>query len=243
MDPIKQFNLEKKSRIEEYGNDTDFKRLSREWLFKSFSKQYEYNFTWLGRPIIQYPCDIIAIQELIWEVKPDLIIETGIAHGGSIIFSASMLEILGNGSVIGIDIDIRKHNRNEIENHPMFKRIRILEGSSIDQVIIQQIKEIADTKQRILVFLDSNHTHDHVLNELKLYSKFVSLDSYIVVFDTFVEDLPEELSNNRPWGKGNNPKTAVWEFLKTNSDFIIDKKIEQKLLVTAAPDGFLRKIK
>jgi cephalosporin hydroxylase len=243
MEPIKQFEREKKARIDSYSTDKQLQNISKEWLQESFKKQYEYNFTWLGRPIIQYPCDIIAMQELIWEVKPDLIIETGIAHGGSIIFSASMLEIIGNGLVIGIDIDIRKHNRTEIENHSMFKRIKFIEGSSIDPIIIQQIKKIAETKHRILVFLDSNHTHEHVLQELKLYSQFVSKDSYIIVFDTFVEDLPEEFSENRPWGRGNNPKTAVWEFLKTNSDFIMDKNIELKLLVTSAPDGYLRRVK
>lgn len=243
MDPVKQFEKEKEDRIENYSKDKLLKQISYEWLKESFKKQYEYNFTWLGRPIIQYPGDIIALQEIIWKVKPDLIIETGIAHGGSIIFSASMLEIIGNGSVIGIDIDIRKHNRFEIENHPMFKRIKLIEGSSIDPIIIQQIRKIIENKQRTLVFLDSNHTHEHVLQELKLYSPFVSKDSYIVVFDTFVEDLPEEFSSDRPWGKGNNPKTAVWEFLKTNNDFEIDREIENKLVITSAPDGFLKRTK
>jgi cephalosporin hydroxylase len=242
MNPIEQFNKEKKERIEKYGNDKQFQSISKKWLRESFKKQYEYNFTWLGRPIIQYPFDIIAIQELIWEVKPDLIIETGIAHGGSIIFSASMLEIIGKGSVIGIDIDIRKHNLAEIESHSMFKRIQLIEGSSIDLNVVQQVKKSAKANQRIMVFLDSNHTHEHVLQELNLYSQFVSIDSYIVVFDTFIEDLPEEFSNNRPWGKGNNPKTAVREFLQKNSNFVIDKNIEKKLLLTSAPDGYIKRV-
>jgi len=211
-------------------------------LKESFKKQYEYNFTWLGRPIIQYPSDIMAMQEIIWQVKPDLIIETGIAHGGSIIFSASMLEIIGHGEVLAIDIDIRKHNRIEIENHSMFKRITMIEGSSIDDNVIAEVEKRSKNKNRILVFLDSNHSHKHVLSELNLYSKFVSKDSYIIVFDTFVEDLPDNFVIDRPWNKGNNPKTAVWEFMKNNDDFIIDKVIENKLVITSAYDGFLKKI-
>lgn len=243
MNPIEQFNSEKKERIERYSKDEKFKNISYQWLIESFKKKYEYNFNWFGRPIIQYPFDIIAIQELIWQVKPDLIIETGIAHGGSIIFSASILEILGHGEVLGIDIDIRQHNKDEIENHPMFKRITMLEGSSIGSEIIDEVDDIVTGKKNILVFLDSNHTHDHVLEELRLYSRYVSKDSYIVVFDTFVEDLPDEFSDNRPWGKGNNPKTAVWQFLENNDTFRIDESIENKLMITSAPDGFLKRVK
>jgi cephalosporin hydroxylase len=243
MEPIEQFRKEKLDRIESYSKDKQFQEKSNEWLIESFQKQYQYNYTWLGRPIIQYPSDIIAMQEIIWQVQPDLIIETGIAHGGSIIFSASILEIIGHGEVVAIDIDIRKHNLEEIENHPLFKRITMIEASSIDLNVVEQIKNIAKNKKKILVFLDSNHTHEHVLNELKLYSPFVSKGSYIIVFDTFVEDLPEEFSSSKPWGKGDNPKTAVWEFLKTNDNFIIDRSFENKMLITSAPDGFLKRVK
>ncbi len=243
MNEIEQFNKEKEERINSYSNDKNFKEISQKWLLESFQKKYEYNFNWLGRPIIQFPFDIIAMQEIIWEVKPDLIIETGIAHGGSIIFSASMLEIIGKGEGLGIDIDIRKHNRTEIENHTMSKRISMIESSSVSPEIIEKVEEFVSGKEKILVFLDSNHTHEHVLQELKLYSKFVSKGSYIVVFDTFVEDLPDEFSKDRPWGKGNNPKTAVWEFLSENKNFEIDKFIENKLIITSVPDGFLKRIK
>ena len=206
--------------------------------------KYSYNFTWLGSPIIQFPQDIIAMQEIIWRVKPDLIIETGIAHGGSLIFYASMLELLGsNGEVLGIDIDIRKHNRKEIENHSMFKRITMIEGSSIDKGIAKQVWDFAKEKKNVLVVLDSNHTHEHVKRELEVYSPLVSKDSYLVVFDTAIEDLQEDFFSDRPWNKGNNPKTAVWEFLKTNNRFEIDKEIENKLLITVAPDGYLKCIK
>jgi cephalosporin hydroxylase len=181
------------------------------------------------------------MQEIIWQVKPDLIIETGIAHGGSLIFYASMLELLGNnGQVLGIDIDIREHNRVEIEKHSMFKRITMIEGSSVDKDIAKQVYNFARDKKEILVVLDSMHTHDHVLRELELYSPLVTKDSYLVVFDTVIEDMPEDFFPDRPWGKGNNPKTAVWEFLKTNNRFIVDKEIENKLLITVAPDGYLK---
>lgn len=208
----------------------------------SIRPKYSYNFSWLGRPIIQYPQDMIAMQEIIWDVKPDLIIETGIAHGGSLIYYASLLELIGHGEVLGIDIDIRPHNREAIEAHPMFKRIRMLEGSSIAPEIVEQVRKAAEG-QRTLVVLDSNHTHDHVLAELKVYAPLVSVGSYCVVMDTVVEDMPEDFFPDRPWGKGNNPKTAVWEFLKTHPEFEIDKRVEHKLLITVAPDGYLRRVK
>jgi cephalosporin hydroxylase len=243
MDKTRQFELEREENIKKLANNIDAKESALNFIKSSAKNKYTYNFSWMGRPIIQYPQDIIAMQELIWEIKPDLIIETGIAHGGSLIFYASMLELIGNGEVLGIDIDIRKHNKEEIENHSMYKRISMIQGSSISQEVINQVKQKAENKNKILVILDSNHTHEHVLQELKLYSKFISIESYIVVFDTIVEDLPNDFFNDRPWGKGNNPKTAVWEFLNENKNFEIDYSIESKLLITVAPDGFLRRIK
>jgi cephalosporin hydroxylase len=187
---------------------------------------------------------MIAMQEIIWELQPDLIIETGIAHGGSLIYYASLLELIGKGEVLGIDIDIREHNRREIEAHPMFKRIKMIQGSSIDENLVEQVKAIAKGKQTVLVSLDSNHTQDHVLKELQFYAPFVTPGSYIVVFDTIVEDLPEGyFREKRPWGVGNNPKTAVWEFLKHNDQFEIDTAIDNKLLISVAPDGYLKRIK
>jgi len=224
---------------------------------ESISEKYSYNFEWLGRPIIQYPQDVCALQELIWKVKPDLIIETGIAHGGSLIFSASMLALLEmseaalNGEVLdpskpkrkvlGIDIDIRAHNRQAIEVHPMYRRIEMLEGSSISEEIVSKVKSVAANYSKILVVLDSNHTHDHVLSELNLYAPLVSVDSYCVVFDTVVEDLSEEAFPDRPWGVGDNPKTAVWEYLKTHPEFEIDQAISDKILISVAPDGYLKR--
>jgi cephalosporin hydroxylase len=224
--------------------DGEMAQLSQRFFLKSCEYRYSYNFTWLGRPIIQYPQDLVAMQEIIWSVRPDLIVETGIAHGGSLIFYASILELIGGeGRVLGIDIDIREHNRTEIESHPMFRRITMLEGSSTDTQTIERVRSFADGAQRVLVVLDSNHTHDHVLRELELYSPLVTRGSYLVVFDSVVEDMPEDAFPDRPWSKGNNPKTAVWEFLKRNDRFEIDKEIEGKLLLTVAPDGYLKCIK
>lgn len=245
---VKQFEAEKIARIEVLGKDTGFQNRSRDWLEESMRKSYVYNFSWMGRPIIQNPIDIMAMQEIIWEVKPDLIIETGIAHGGSLIFSASMLELNaacggpGDAEVLGIDIDIRPHNREAIEKHPMSRRITMIEGSSIAAEIVAQVKEKAKGKQRILVCMDSNHTHDHVLAELQAYAPLTSVGSYCVVFDTFVEDVPADVFQDRPWHPGNSPKTAVWEYLKSHPEFEIDKTIHNKLLITVAPDGYLKRV-
>jgi cephalosporin hydroxylase len=240
----KQFREERAQDIDKMSKDQKVINLGRLFIQETAKYKYSYNFTWLGSPIIQFPQDMIAMQEIIWQVKPDLIIETGIAHGGSLIFYASMLELLeGNGQVLGIDIDIRAHNQAEIERHPMFKRITMIQGSSTNEDIAQQVKKLAGDKQRVLVILDSDHTHEHVLKELKLYSPLVTKESYLVVCDTAIEDLPEGFFPDRPWGRGNNPKTAVWEFLKTNDRFVVDKDIEHKLLITVAPGGYLKCIK
>ena len=221
--------------------DHDVQSLTQQWFVATYRKRYSYNFQWMGRPVIQYPQDLLAMQEIIWNTRPDLIIETGIAHGGSLVFYASMLELIGGpGRVVGVDVDIRKHNRVAIEAHPMFKRISLIEGSSVDSATIEQVREFAGKAQRILVALDSNHTHEHVIQELELYSPFVTAGSYLVVFDTVVEDLPGDIFPDRPWGPGNNPKTAVREFLKTNKRFRVDDNLTEKLLITVAPEGYLQ---
>jgi cephalosporin hydroxylase len=249
MNSVEQFNAEKLARIDAFGKDVEFRDQSRQWLEKSMRKQYAYNFSWLGRPIIQNPTDIVSMQELIWTIQPDLIIETGIAHGGSLIFSASMLELNAacggpqDAEVLGVDIDIRAHNRVAIEAHPMSKRIFMIQGSSIAPEIVEKVKAKAAGKQRILLCLDSNHTHNHVLAELEAYALLTSIGSYCVVFDTFVEDVPSDVFPDRPWGPGNNPKTAVWEYLKTHAEFEIDKSVQHKLLITVAPDGYLKRVR
>ncbi len=244
MDPNKAFQEERSKAILDMGKDKEFRKMSLEWILKSNEYKYGFDFTWMGRPVIQFPNDMFIIQELIWQVKPDLIIETGIAHGGSIIFSASMLELVGgDGKVVGIDVDIRKHNRVEIEEHPMMKRIVMLEGSSTDEKIVNQVYEIAKDKKSIMVILDSNHSHKHVLAEMNAYGKLVNVGSYMVVFDTCIELFPKGYVSDRPWDVGNNPMTASEEFLETNDTFIRDELINSKAIITAAPNGYLRKIK
>jgi cephalosporin hydroxylase len=222
---------------------------TRSWMDLAQAARYPYHFEWMGRPIIQYPQDIVAVQEIIWSVKPDLIIETGIAHGGSLIFSASMLELNAisggpqDAEVLGLDIDIRAHNRAAIEAHPMARRISMLEGSSVAPEVIAEVKAKAVGKKSVLVLLDSNHTHDHVLGELNAYAHLTSVGSYCVVFDTVIEDMPDDAFGDRPWSKGNNAKTAVWDFLTRYPEFEIDKSIQHKLLITVAPDGYLKRVR
>jgi len=238
-----QFERRNRKFISLMNKDRSLRKLTRRW-FETCSKyEYSYHFKWMGRPIIQFPQDILAMQEIIWKVKPDLIIETGIAHGGSLIFYASILELIGNGSVVGIDIDIRKHNKHAIENHPLSKRIRIIEGSSVAKNVYKKVFDVTVGKKKVLVVLDSNHVHKHVLKEMHLYSPLVSKGSYLIVLDTIIEDMPKNASQDRPWSKGNNPKTAVDEFLKNNDRFKIDKNIENKLLITVAPNGYLKCVK
>jgi cephalosporin hydroxylase len=239
-----EFEKVKKENIGRMGRDEDLRELTHRWFIESCKHRYSYNFKWMGRPIIQYPQDILAMHEIIWEVKPQLIIETGIAHGGSLVFYASMLELIGNGGkALGIDIDIRPHNRTAIEQHPMFKNIEMIEGSSVNPAVVERVYDFAKGKGPVLVTLDSNHTRQHVASELELYSPLVTRDSYLVVFDTVVEDMPDDFFQERPWGQGNNPKTAVRQFLKNNDRFVADEEFEAKLLITVAPEGYLRCVK
>ncbi len=257
MNPIEQFQQERRDRLDAYGRDTGFQDLSRQWLQASMAKKYVYNFDWLGRPIIQYPQDMAAMQQLVWETRPDLIIETGIAHGGSLVLSASLLAMLdlcdaiesgqtlaprvSRRKVLGIDIDIRAHNRDAIEAHPMASRIQMIQGSSIEPDVVAQVRQVAQGYSRVMVCLDSMHTHDHVLGELEAYAGLVTPGCYCVVFDTFVDDMPPRFFDDRPWDVGNNPKTAVKQWLKNHSEFEVDLDMERRQQVTVAPHGFLRR--
>lgn len=259
MSCYESFKRECANFIDNQANDDNLKDTCKNFIINSFAHKYSYNFEHMGRPIIQYPQDMVAIQEIIWKTKPDLIIETGIAHGGSLIMNASMLALLdiceaiesevlldpknSKRKVLGIDIDIRAHNREVIEGHPMFSRIEMIEGSSVSPEVVARVCRVAASYERILVCLDSMHTHDHVLAELEAYASLVTPGSYCVVFDTIIEDMPEDMFPDRPWGVGNNPKTAVWEYLKSHPEFEIDKSIQRKLLITVAPDGFLKRVK
>jgi cephalosporin hydroxylase len=244
MDP---FENEVQDRIAANGRNTALRDAARAFMRESTQPKYSYNFSWLGRPIIQYPQDIVAMQELIWALQPDLIVETGIAHGGSLILWASLLELNAacggprDAHVVGVDIDIRAHNRAAIEAHPMFRRITMLEGSSVDEAVVAQVRGAAVGRERVLVCLDSNHTHDHVIAELEAYAPLTSVGSYCVVFDTVIEELPAGMYPDRPWGPGDNPKTAVDEYLRSHPEFEVDRQIDDKLLVSVAPGGYLRR--
>jgi cephalosporin hydroxylase len=236
-----EFEKRNKNIIEGMADDKELKDQTRRWFLQSSKHEYSYHFRWLGLPIIQFPQDIVALQELIWKISPDCIVETGIARGGSLIFSASLLELLGGDrEVVGVDIDIRPHNRAAIEGHPLARRVTMFEGSSTDPAVFRKIQERVRNRKTVMVILDSNHTHEHVLEELRLYSALVPAGSYLVVFDTVVEHMPDEFWGDRPWGKGDNPMTAVHQFLKETDRFEIDTEIHDKLQITVAPDGYLR---
>ena len=255
IDPISLFEKDCIEETQKQSEDNLFKELSHKWLNHSWKNKYTYHFSWLGRPIIQMPQDILALQEIIWKVKPDLIIETGIAHGGSICLSASLLALLEiadlkenpksklNRKVIGIDIDIRKHNKEKIEKHFLADKIEMLEASSVDIKTFKKVEKISKNYSKILVILDSNHTEEHVLQELTLYGSLVSKNSYCIVFDTIISEMASDFSNNRPWNRRNSPKTAINKFLKKEDKFIVDKSIDNKLLISMAPGGFLKKVK
>jgi len=246
---MNEFEREVAARVAANGSDAPLQAATRQFMATSIAAKYSYNFSWLGRPIIQYPQDIVAMQELIWSLQPDLIVETGIAHGGSLIFSASMLELNAacggpkDARVVGVDIDIRAHNRAAIEAHPMMRRITMIEGSSIAAETVAAIRAQTVGKKSVLVCLDSNHTHDHVLAELEAYAPMTTVGSYCVVFDTIVEDLPQALSGDRPWGPGDNPKTAVHKYLATHPEFEIDLRIDRQLLIGVAPEGYLKRVR
>ncbi|MBC8325961.1 MAG: cephalosporin hydroxylase family protein [Verrucomicrobia subdivision 3 bacterium] len=241
MSEVAKFFAEVQDNIDGLHADASVRQATRDWVAAIAPHHYTYNFTWLGRPVIQFPQDLAALQEIIWETKPDLIIETGIAHGGSLIFHASMLQLLGNdGSVLGVDIDIREHNRVEIEAHPMFERIEMIQGSSIEDAIAAQVAAVASGAERVMVVLDSNHTHEHVLRELELYAPLVTKGCYLVVCDTLIEDMPAGSFPDRPWDKGDNPRTATDAFLKTTERFEVNTAIDAKLQISVAPGGYLK---
>ena len=235
----RKFEARNRRLIERMASDRRLARASIDWVHASAPFEYTYHFKWLGIPIIQLPPDIIALQEIVWKTRPDLIVETGVARGGSMILYASLLELIGgNGRVVGIDIDIRAPNRRAIETHKLAKRITLIEGSSTDEQTVQKVHALARGRKRALVILDSNHTHEHVARELELYSPLVQKGGYLVVFDTVIERMPAGYFADRPWDRGNNPMTAVRQFLRRNSRFVEDPEME-KLLISAAPDGYL----
>ena len=249
MTQYELFKNECSAEVAAQGADDALAKATRDWMDQANARKYSYHFEWMGRPIIQYPQDVFAMQELIWTVQPELIVETGIAHGGSLVFMAAMLELNAacggpkDARVLGIDIDIRPHNRSAIEAHPMARRIEMIQGSSVAPEVVARVKAEAAGKSRVLVSLDSNHTHAHVLAELQAYAPLASVGSYCVVFDTVIEDMPAGMFPDRPWGPGDNPKTALHEYLKTHPEFEIDRSIDHKLLISVAPQGYLKRVR
>lgn len=244
VDDREDFLAQRLENINKMSMDNSLQNSSRSWFDEASVHNYSYNFDWLGLPIIQFPQDMVAIQEIIWSTKPDVIIETGVARGGSLILSASILHLLnGNGKVLGVDIDIRPHNREAIETHSLSNRIELIQGSSTEDKVFNEVNSYINKSDRVMVILDSNHTHEHVMKELDLYSNLVSKGCYLVVMDTVVNDMPKGFFDDRPWDQNNNPKTAVYEFLSQNDNFEIDENIHNKLLITVAPSGYLKCIK
>ncbi|MHA1547757.1 MAG: cephalosporin hydroxylase family protein [Alphaproteobacteria bacterium] len=248
---------ERRQNLKAYARDDGLARRSLDWVRESMDKRYVYNFDWLGRPIIQYPAEVQAIQEIIWRTRPDVVVETGIAHGGSLVLHASMMALLdycdaaldGNAldprqprrRVVGVDIEIRPHNRAAIEAHPLAQAISMIEGSSTDGQVVAAVAEAAYGADRVMVCLDSRHTHDHVLAELEAYAPMVTPGCYCIVLDTFIEDMPTDFFPGRPWNVGNNPRTALQVFLKDHPEFETDAEFAAKLMITAARDGYLRR--
>ena len=240
MDDRQQFAAERADRLNKLAKAPGPLPEATAFFDASLPLLYSYNFDWLGLPIIQYPQDVMAIQEIVWRTKPDLIIETGIARGGSLILYASLLKLIGNGGrVIGVDIDIRPHNRQSIEEHPLADVIHLIQGSSIDEATVDAVRDQVKDARAIMVVLDSMHTADHVLRELELYSPFVTKGCYLLVFDTVIEFMPAESVSDRPWAKGNSPYNAVQQFLQTNGRFQADRRIDAKLQISVAPHGYL----
>tara|TARA_Y100000589_G_scaffold200807_1_gene189411 strand:- start:3693 stop:4457 length:765 start_codon:yes stop_codon:yes gene_type:complete len=243
-DLVEKFFQERELDIKKMGEDYKLKEKSLEWMLLADKYKYTYNFTWMGRPIIKYPNDMVIQQEIMWKVKPDLIIETGIAHGGSIIFSSSMMKMMDiEGEVVGIDIDIREHNKNQIINHKAYDRISMYEGDSTNPNIIKKVEKHIKPYSKVMVILDSNHSHKHVLKELEIYSRYVTKGSFCILPDTFIEFFPKGYySKDRPWDVGNNPYTAMKEFMKNNNKFKVSKFYSDKANITETIDGYLERI-
>lgn len=243
-DPVAEFFEERRVDIEKMGQDEELRALSLEWMVKADKYKYTYNYTWMGRPIIKFPSDIVAQQEIMWRTRPDLIIETGIAHGGSIAFSASMQQMMGieNAEVVAVDIDIREHNRKEIESHPMFPHITMYEGDSTSNELVEKVRKHTDEKKSVMVILDSNHTEDHVYRELVRYADFVTPGNYLLLPDTFIEFFPKGYYDNRPWDVGDNPHSAMKRFVAERDDYRIDKAMTNKLMICEGIEGYLQRI-
>ncbi len=241
MDDRAAFERDKRAWAAKMAEDSALKDAARDLLVRADRHNYSYQWSWLGLPIIQLPGDIVATQEVVWAARPTLIVETGVARGGSLILFASLMELMGEGRVVGVDIEVRAHNRAAIEDHPLAHRIALIEGSSIEPETVAAVRGRIAAEDRVMVVLDSNHSHDHVLAELRLYAPLVTPGQYLIVADTVVEDIPVQAHRPRPWGPGDNPKTALDAYLAECDRFERDEYLDAKLLDTANPGGYLRR--
>jgi cephalosporin hydroxylase len=230
-----------------FASKEGFELMSRVWLRATWDAKYVYNFAWMGRPIIQLPDDLVRLQELIWQLKPDVIIETGVAHGGSLIFHASLLQIIGHGRVIGVDIEIRPHNRKAIDEHRLAPSITLVEGSSVAPETVAKVKSLVAAGERVLVILDAKHTKDHVLAELAAYSPLVNVGSYILACDGIMELVDGAPRSGHDWS-WNNPRQAALQFVEQHSDFKIEEPelpFREGILaerVSYWPDSYIKRI-
>lgn len=237
----KEFEKVRNLAAKKMAADTQLRKDALKVLVKADKHMWIHQTNWLGEPILQFPQDMFALQEIIYRTKPDYIIEVGVAWGGSLLFYSTLMEALGGKKIIGVDIYMPPDLKKRLYSYgKLSKRLTLINGSSIEESTIKKIKFIIRNSKKVLVVLDSHHTHNHVLKELRIYSQFIAKGYYIVCGDTVIEDIPEQKHRPRPWGHGNNPKTAVKQFLKENSNYVIDKQIENKLLFTCNPDGYIR---
>ena len=238
-----EFEADKRIKAEAQARDPALRQKALDLVIESDKYHYGYQWTWLGLPIIQLPQDIVATQEIIWATKPDVIIETGIAWGGSVVLYASILQLIGKGEVVAIDLNLYDHVSKQIMDYPFSSRIHLYKGSSTDPGVVARVKSHVKAGQSVMVLLDSNHTHEHVLDELRTFGPMVTKGQYVVVSDTVVEDMPAQTHRPRAWGPGNNPQTALRAYLKETDRFEIDQQVNRKLLLTYTPDGYCRCIK
>lgn len=237
-----EFERSKIETANAQGQDASLCRIAQDFVIAADRHGYGYQWTWLGMPIIQLPADIVATQEIIWQTKPDVIIETGIAWGGSVVMYASLLQLIGKGRVIAVDTVLPEKNRTQIMKYPFSNRISLIEGSSSDEAVVAQVKSLVGPNESVMLLLDSNHTHQHVLDELRLYAPLVTKGQYLIVSDTIIEDIPPQ-NRERPWGVGNNPKTALRAYMQETAAFEVDEHVNNKLLATYTPGGYLRRIR
>lgn len=232
------------SSAEGMSQDKDLKKKAMEVLVEADKHRWIHQTKWFGQAILNLPQDMFAIQEIIYRTRPKFIIETGVAWGGSLLFYSTLMEVLGGEKIIGIDLYMPPDLKERLNSYgKLSSRLALIEGSSVDESTVERVRSITGGSKEVMLILDSYHTHEHVLKELRLYSPFVGKGFYIVCGDTVVEDIPEQTHRTRPWGPGDNPKTALRQFLLENDRFIVDKKTENKLLFTCNPDGYVQCVK